>query len=134
MSDDRPLIPQPHGGALRPGKPSVNRGGFKRTKREALQLLQDGTPDAARRLVELTLSKDDRVAVVAITQLMDRTIGKASETPQGDAEESAQIDLSVLPPHRLREMSEALAVVRAIRAEAAALASRVPGKVIDIDG
>jgi hypothetical protein len=120
-----PGQPQPHGGTLYPFPPRNDTSGFKRTRREAFRLLNEGTPAAAQRMLELAASEDERVAAVATAQILDRTLGRAGDTPQGE-EARSRIDLAVLTTEERTEIVAALAVVRRLRDTALARAGAAP--------
>jgi hypothetical protein len=104
--------------------------GFKRLKRAAYKLLNDYTPSAAQRLIALTESDDERIAVVATNSLLDRTLGKASD--QGSNEDSARrIDLTCLTAAERSDLLAALATVRRLRDLAAVRASVRGGPTIE---
>jgi hypothetical protein len=118
------LVPQKHGGALMPAWPPGRKGGngsgsgWKSTRKAALALLHEATPDAALRLLELARSEDERVAAVAITQIMDRTLGRPSEIPQGADDGDRSLDLTRLTMAERAELLGALATVRRLRDQA----------------
>jgi hypothetical protein len=116
------LVPQKHGGALMPawlpGRKGGNGSGWKSTRKAALALLHEATPDAALRLLELARSEDERVAAVAITQIMDRTLGRPSEIPQGADDGDRSLDLTRLTMAERAELLGALATVRRLRDQA----------------
>jgi hypothetical protein len=115
MSDSVELIPQPHGGALRPFPPrGAVASSWKRARKEALTALRDMTPAGVTKLQELIGSEDDRVAMVAVKELLDRTLGKPSDTPQSDDETAGVVDLSALSPVDRLELSAALATIKRI--------------------
>lgn len=110
------LIPQPHGGALRAHPPSGGGSSFKAAKKAALELLRDITPEAAQKLRDLVSSPDDRVAFMAVTQVLDRTLGKAGDLPQG-IDETGGMDLSHLTPDQMRQFREHYAAMVALAAQ-----------------
>jgi hypothetical protein len=113
--DDRPLVPQPHGGAIRPFPKGVTHNtSLRAVRKQALELLHTGTEAASRRLLQLAESDDERVAVIASTQVLDRTLGKVSDAPQGQ-EGSAKLDLAVLTPDERTELMGHLAAIRRLR-------------------
>lgn len=113
------LIPQPHGGAIRPFPPG-NGGGtsWKAVRKQVLASLGEMTPDAVTRLKELMNSEDDRVAVVATTQILDRTLGKPGELPQVVPDATAAINVDRLTPAEQSELAAALATVRRLAEKA----------------
>jgi hypothetical protein len=115
--DGRALIPQPHGGAIAPFPPGHSSlGGFKRPQREALALLHEGTPVAAQRLLALVNSDDERVAVMAAIQVLDRTLGKPTDMPQQAGGGAGSLDVSVLDADEREELLIHLAGIQRLRA------------------
>ena len=115
MNDKIDLIPQPHGGALRPftsGTGSAaRRTPMRAVRREALSLLADGTPEASQRLLDLMRSEDERVAAVACAQVLDRVLGKPNDAPQAQDEAGGVMDLSPLTADERVELGAALATI-----------------------
>jgi uncharacterized protein DUF5681 len=64
---------------------SGNPGGRPKSHREITQLALEGSEHAIRRLIALTSSKDERVALSACIAVLDRGIGKPVQTVAGDA-------------------------------------------------
>ena len=115
MDDDGSiLIPQPHGGALLPPRPSAHRSGWRKTKHEAHLALREMTPEAMHRLRSLMQSDDERVAMVASKEILDRVLGKPSDAPQMVDEEGNAVDLSHLSQEGRIELAKALATIRAL--------------------
>lgn len=106
------LIPQPHGGALRPVVHGQQRTGWKAARKEALAELRQLTPESVIKLKALTNSKDDRVAMVAVKEVLDRTLGKPTDLPQGEDEGVGVVDLTALSPADRVELSGALATIK----------------------
>ncbi|MCW3474702.1 hypothetical protein [Limobrevibacterium gyesilva] len=80
------VIP-PHGrGALRPFQPgqSGNPAGKGGLYQEAQRICREATPAAARRMVELMNSKDERVALMAADKVYERAWGKSKVAPDDD--------------------------------------------------
>ena len=115
MTDEASLIPQPHGGALRPFTSgtgaAARRTPMRAVRKEALSLLADGTPEASRRLLVLMRSEDERVAAVACAQVLDRVLGKPGDAPQAQDEAGGAIDLSHLTEAERIELGSALAAI-----------------------
>jgi hypothetical protein len=129
--DGRPLIPQPHGGALAPYPPRVSMGGFKKARREALALLHEGTAEASARLLDMVRSDDERVAVIASVQVLDRTLGKPSDMPQGDDGSGGALDMSRLTAADREALMHHLAEIKRIRAKAAGAIQVVDGQILE---
>ena len=102
------LIPQPHGGAIRPpwtpgNGAAAGRSSIRAIRKESLHLLAEATPEATCRLIELMRSSDERVAAVAATAIMDRVHGKATSKPPVDEETREPLDFSKLSDAELEE-------------------------------
>lgn len=65
------------GGRPFPKGVSGNPGGRPKTDPEVKAILKAAAPDAARRLVEMMHSDNEKIAMWAITDILDRTQGKA---------------------------------------------------------
>ena len=67
-------------GHILPGQAPLNPSGRRpappEIREEVQRILAAGTPDAARRLVELTQDEDPKVALAASSLLLDRVFGK----------------------------------------------------------
>ncbi len=106
------LVPQPHGGAIYPPTPA--RGGgpapqsWRRLQRETRDLLRGGTPQGARRILELIQDEDGRTAIVAIREMREWL---AAGLVIGD-DASLTLDLSHLSQAEADELGAALATVR----------------------
>ena len=113
--DDRPLIPQPHGGALRPFGPGHGhtsaRAPWRSTRKAAMALMHDATPQAVQVLVDALGSPDERVRVVASEQVLNRMLGKPGPFPQGDADAPNVVDLTLLTEAERTELAAALDVI-----------------------
>jgi len=59
----------------RSGNPSGHSGEYG----DAMRLARQAAPDAVRRLIELMLSEDERVAAAACNAILDRAFGKPKE-------------------------------------------------------
>lgn len=70
-------------GTLLPGA-SLNPGGRPRIVVEIQKLARSHTPEAIARLAELMKSPDEKVALVAIDQMLDRAWGKPVQQSQSD--------------------------------------------------
>ena len=136
MSD---LIPQPHGGAIRPrdngyrpaNGPAANRKSIRAMRKEGTRLLADGTPRAAQKLLDAVEDEDNRVAAVAANLVLEH-VRKVAEV--GDEDEGGTLDEAFLTPeeaaHAL-ECAEHLQRYVALVAERKALADE--GLVIDAE-
>lgn len=71
------LTPRPDGRFVR-GQ-SGNPGGRPKVEREVREVLWQNGVQAARRLVELMSSPDEKVALSAAQTLLDRTLGKPAQ-------------------------------------------------------
>ena len=114
--DDRPLIPQPHGGALRPFGPGHGhtsaRAPWRSTRRTAMELLRDATPAAIQVLVNALGSPDERVRVVASEQVLNRALGKPGPYSQAsDADGPNIVNLAHLTAAERDELAAAMAVI-----------------------
>ena len=114
-NEDRPLIPQPHGGALRPFGPGHGhtsaRAPWRSTRKAAMALMHDATPQAVQVLVDALGSPDERVRVVASEQVLNRVLGKPGPGPQGDADAPNYVDLTLLTEAERTELAAALDVI-----------------------
>ena len=63
---------------------SGNPGGRPKKNPEAKEILKAATPDAARVLVTLLKSKDDKIKLQAAQAILDRTQGKPKEAVSMD--------------------------------------------------
>ena len=112
-NDDRPLIPQPHGGALRPFGPGHGhtsaRAPWRSTRKAAMALMHDATPQAVQVLVDALGSPDERVRVVASEQVLNRVLGKPGLLSQAhDADGPNYVDLTLLTEAERTELANAL--------------------------
>ena len=104
---------QPHGGALRPftrGNGAAFGTPWRATRRAALNLLREATPDAARTLVQHMHSSDARVSLSACVCILDRTIGHSGGASAGDTSHGP-VSLSHLTAAERIELAAALATV-----------------------
>lgn len=58
---------------------SGNPGGRPKTNPEVKEILKAAAPEAARKLVEMIYSENEKIAMWAITDILDRTQGKAMQ-------------------------------------------------------
>lgn len=71
------------------GNPS-GRGGLWQ---ECQRIARENSPEAMRRLVELTQSSDERVAIMASEKVLERAWGKVKESKE-EAPQAPKLDLS----------------------------------------
>lgn len=113
-NDNRPLVPQAHGGALRPFGPgngaSAGNAPWRSTRKTALDLIRDAVPDAIKVLVNALGSPDERVRVVASEQLLNRALGRPSLFAQVENRPTV-VDLSHLTEAERDELAAALATI-----------------------
>ena len=109
--DARGMVPQPHGGALRPfprGNGAAVGTPWRATRRAALDLLREATPDAARTLVQHMHSPDARVSLAACVCILDRTMGRSGEA-WAESTSPGPVSLSHLTAAERTEWAAALA-------------------------
>lgn len=89
-------------GHILPGQRSLNPSGKPPTppeiRDEVQRILSAGTPDAARKLVELTQDSDPKVAMAASALVLDRVFGRPTVSVDANVKTSSiqQAHLSVL--------------------------------------
>ena len=105
------LTPQAHGGALHIGRPGVVRGPWKSVRREAMALLREATPEAVQTLIQKMRSEDERVSTVACEQILNRSLGRPSEMPQGDEDTGGMPDMAHLTAGERLELAGALDII-----------------------
>ncbi len=71
-------------GRVLAGSPPINPTGRPKLIQEVQQFARQHTPAAIERLAELMRSQDEKVALAAIDQLMDRAWGKPMQSTQTD--------------------------------------------------
>lgn len=115
------LIPQKHGGAIRPWDKDSARGAsrkgvsLRQTRRDAMTLLAEATPQATAVLAAGLDSEDERVRVICAEQILNRVLGRPSDSPQGD-EIQDQHDISHLSPMQRARVRELVAELRGLLA------------------
>ncbi len=114
---DYELIPQPHGGAIRPPWiPSTGataaRSSIRAPRKESFGLLAEAAPEATMRLIGLMRSTDERVAAVAASAILDRVHGKATNKPAEDDKPERKMDASHLTN---AELDEAIGAVNTLK-------------------
>lgn len=72
---------------------SGNPGGRPKTDPEVKAILKAAAPDAARRLVEMMYSDNPKIAMWAITDILDRTQGKAIQAQDINMDVSGFVDV-----------------------------------------
>ena len=104
-----PLIPQPHGGALRPwepSRPSPHRKPIKQITREMVEQISDSLPESVAILGEIVRNDpDSRNRLVAIKIQFDAIRSAIDDGPGG------LLDLSHLSPGEMVELQIALATI-----------------------
>jgi hypothetical protein len=93
-----------------PGQ-SGNPGGKHGEYWEALKICRDASPEAARTMVELLGSDDDRVRLMAAREIYDRAWGKPKEYDPAAERERPQFDPTLLTPKELVEVEKALRLI-----------------------
>ncbi|MBQ9526891.1 MAG: hypothetical protein IJR68_04705 [Fretibacterium sp.] len=68
-------------GSFRPGQ-SGNPSGRPKKDPDAMAILKAAIPSAARRLVELSRSKNEKIALQAASAIFDRVWGKPMQTQE----------------------------------------------------
>ena len=112
------LIPQPHGGALRPRK-SGSPTSWKATSKEVVDALRSLVPGAVANMQALIDNEDPRVSMVAIDKLMLWVYGPA---PPGGFDVTGglgPIDLTGLTADERAELGTAYSTVQRLLAAAA---------------
>lgn len=80
-------------GRFAPGN-SANPGGRSKVQREIQDALDQGAGEAAKVIMRLLVSKDEKVQLAAARDVLDRVVGKAPQAPEDrDAAGAALIDL-----------------------------------------
>jgi len=114
------LIPQKHGGALRPPFPPGNPQSsgaarhavsFRAVKRQVREIMSESFVKNVTRLQELCESLDDRVSIMALGFWFDRFLGKSSDTGFAADDAVTKISVSHLTDAERTELGEALATV-----------------------
>ena len=99
----------------RPGQ-SGNPGGRTLEFADCQRLCREASPDAARRLIDLMYSEDERVALMAADKVLERAWGRPKEPDQPTSLE--QRLLAMTPDERARDATE---LVERMQARLAAL-------------
>ena len=101
-----------HGSPFPKGK-SGNPGGRTKQFAQCQRLCREASPDAARRLIELIQSEDERVALMAADKVFERAWGKAKDyDPDKEAPKRAPpFDPSLYTTDELRRMQEVMLMI-----------------------
>jgi len=94
-AETRPALVPAHGnGTLRPFQPgqSGNPSGKGGLFHEAQRICREASPAAARRMVELMNSADERLALMAADKVLERAWGKPKEMPDKPPEDPEDIE------------------------------------------
>src|ERR1700720_824646 len=102
----RGLVPFPKGKSGNPGGRTKQFAQYQRLCREA-------SPDAARRLIELMQSEDERVALMAADKVFERAWGRPKEyDPNAEAPKKAPpFDPKLYTTDKLRRMQEVMTMI-----------------------
>ena len=92
---------------------SGNPGGRTKQFAQCQRLCREASPDAARRLIELIQSEDERVALMAADKVFERAWGKAKDyDPDKEAPKRAPpFDPSLYTTDQLRRMQEVMLMI-----------------------
>ena len=116
--DARGLIPQSHGGALRPFAPgngaAAARAPWRATRRAALDLICEAVATLLRNM----RSPDNRMATVAAEQILNRALGRPGYHRQGDSDPAEVLDLSHLSAGERQEIADALDTIARVTGRA----------------
>jgi hypothetical protein len=109
----RSLPPALAANVWKPGQ-SGNPAGHSGVYGDALKLARQAAPDAIRRLIELTQSEDERVAIVACNAILDRAFGKVKPATEDKDPEVARIEAMTIE-ERYKLVDEILEEGRRLR-------------------
>ena len=98
-------------GKLLPGQRALNPSGLDRQKQRMLNQLNQLTPRAITRLAKLMDSDDEKVAIVAVKEILDRNLGK----PKASLDVKVEASLSALHLQALEELASRAHIARAER-------------------
>jgi hypothetical protein len=99
-----------------PAGQSGNPGGRTAEFAECQRICRVATPDAARRLIELMSSFDERVALMAADKLIERAWGKPREyDPKAEEPPAPDIDLSQLSNAELSALEQVVLLLAAAK-------------------
>lgn len=112
QDDDKPGKPRRNAkGQLLPGE-RLNGSGVERYKARMLNQLNQLTPRAISRLSQLLDSPDEKVAIVAVKEVLDRNLGK----PKASLDVRVEASLSALHLQALEELAARARIAQAERA------------------
>ena len=102
----RGLVPFPKG-------KSGNPGGRTKQFAQCQRLCREASPDAARRLIELIQSEDERVALMAADKVFERAWGRPKEfDPNAETPKKAPpFDPSLYSTEELRQMQAVMKMI-----------------------
>src|ERR1700720_2162279 len=102
----RGLVPFPKG-------KSGNPGGRTKQFAQCQRLCREASPDAARRLIELIQSEDERVALMAADKVYERAWGKPKDyDPNAESvKKAAPFDPKLYTTDELRRMQEVMTMI-----------------------
>jgi len=109
------LLPQSHGGALRPYTSGTGaaaaRSSVRAIRKEAARMFAAATPEIAAKLIETVLTtNDERTRAVIGMGILDRVLGRATEQPQA-ADDTRPVDISYLSAADRARLSDAFETV-----------------------
>ena len=111
QDDDKPGKPRRNAkGQLLPGE-KLNGSGLERYKARMKNQLDQLTPRAINRLSKLLDSEDEKVAIVAVKEILDRNLGK----PKASLDVRVETSLSALHLQALEELAQRAHAARAER-------------------
>lgn len=99
-------------GQLIAGQRALNPSGLDRQKQRMLNQLNQLTPRAINRLSQLLDSPDEKVAIVAVKEVLDRNLGK----PKASLDVKVEASLSALHLQALEELAARARIAQAERA------------------
>ena len=102
----RGLVPFPKG-------KSGNPGGRTKQFAQCQRLCREASPDAARRLIELIQSEDERVALMAADKVFERAWGRPKDyDPNAEsAKKAPPFDPKLYTTDELRRMQEVMTMI-----------------------
>lgn len=106
-----PAIKRDAKGKILPGQRALNPSGLDRQKQRMLNQLNQLTPRAITRLAQLMDSQDEKVAIVAVKEILDRNLGK----PKATIDMKVEASLSALHLSALEELAQRAHAARAER-------------------